>query len=233
MAMSTRFVTLALVLLTPMYAVAQSVSTTTGAINGTVTDATKAILPGVTVTLSGPAVMGVQTTVTDQNGLYRFAALARPRHRLAFEPPAPKRDARRHSRQPRVHGDRERRDEPGLRLGNDYGERRVAGRRPAVHQRHDALRHRSAGDVAGIARFLGRDRADAGRLDVACRCRRQRRAHAAALHRIRFGERGRRQSRHGRGDHGERGRGRRRQRHVLHGLRILRGDRRECGRQHG
>src|SRR6266567_2907922 len=34
---------------------AQTVSTTTGAINGTVTDTTKAVLPGVTVTLSGPA----------------------------------------------------------------------------------------------------------------------------------------------------------------------------------
>lgn len=85
MAMSTGFVTLALVLLTPLYSGAQSVSTTTGAINGTVTDATKAILPGVTVTLSGPAVMGVQTTVTDQNGLYRFAALSPAEYRLSFE----------------------------------------------------------------------------------------------------------------------------------------------------
>jgi len=32
---------------------AQTVSTTTGAINGTVTDTTSAVLPGVTVTLSG------------------------------------------------------------------------------------------------------------------------------------------------------------------------------------
>jgi hypothetical protein len=38
-------------------AAAQTVTSTTGAINGTVTDSTRAVLPGVTVTLSGPALM--------------------------------------------------------------------------------------------------------------------------------------------------------------------------------
>ena len=36
----------------------QTPSTTAGSINGTVTDTTKAVLPGVTVTLSGASVMG-------------------------------------------------------------------------------------------------------------------------------------------------------------------------------
>ena len=36
-------------------AVSQTVSSTAGAVNGTVSDSTKAVLPGVTVTLSGPA----------------------------------------------------------------------------------------------------------------------------------------------------------------------------------
>jgi len=64
------------VVLAASLAHAQSVSTTTGAINGTVTDTTKAVLPGVTVTLSGPAVMGTRTTVTDQNGSFRLPSLA-------------------------------------------------------------------------------------------------------------------------------------------------------------
>jgi len=38
-------------------AMAQTVTSTTGAINGTVTDSTKSVLPGVTVTLSGPSLM--------------------------------------------------------------------------------------------------------------------------------------------------------------------------------
>jgi carboxypeptidase family protein/TonB-dependent receptor-like protein len=64
---------------------AQTVSTTAGAINGTVTDTTKAVLPGVTVTLSGPAVMGSPTTVTDQNGFFRLPSLAPGEYRLKFE----------------------------------------------------------------------------------------------------------------------------------------------------
>ncbi|HWW84394.1 MAG TPA: carboxypeptidase regulatory-like domain-containing protein, partial [Vicinamibacterales bacterium] len=63
---------------------AQTVSATTGAINGTVTDATKAVLPGVTVTLSGPAVMGTPSTVTDQSGVFRFQALAPADYKLTF-----------------------------------------------------------------------------------------------------------------------------------------------------
>jgi hypothetical protein len=39
-------------------ATGQTVTGTTGALIGTVTDSTKAVLPGVTVSLSGPALMG-------------------------------------------------------------------------------------------------------------------------------------------------------------------------------
>jgi hypothetical protein len=67
------------------HAVAQTVSSTTGAVNGTVTDSTKAVLPGVTVTLSGAAVMGVRTTVTDADGSYRFPSLAPGEYKLTFE----------------------------------------------------------------------------------------------------------------------------------------------------
>ena len=51
-----------LVLGVSTHTVAQTVSSTTGAVNGTVTDSTRAVLPGVTVTLSGAAVMGVRST---------------------------------------------------------------------------------------------------------------------------------------------------------------------------
>ena len=66
-------------------ATAQTVTSTTGAINGTVTDATSAVLPGVTVTLSGPALMGTAVAVTDQNGVYRFSTVAIGDYKLAFE----------------------------------------------------------------------------------------------------------------------------------------------------
>ena len=56
-----RGVTLLAVLLTPLCAAAQSVSTTTGAINGVVTDTTQAVLPGVTATSLLPP---KKTTVT-------------------------------------------------------------------------------------------------------------------------------------------------------------------------
>ena len=49
---------------------------TTGSITGTVTDASGAVLPGVTVTLSGDRLIGgPQTQVSDTNGTYRFDRL--------------------------------------------------------------------------------------------------------------------------------------------------------------
>lgn len=69
----------------PAAASAQTVGTTAGAINGVVTDASKAVVPGVTVTLSGPAVMGSPTTVSDASGQYRFAAVPPGEYRLQFE----------------------------------------------------------------------------------------------------------------------------------------------------
>jgi hypothetical protein len=47
----------------------------TGQIVGTVTDDTGAALPGVTVTLKGPAVVGQQTSMTNEKGFYRFPTL--------------------------------------------------------------------------------------------------------------------------------------------------------------
>jgi hypothetical protein len=66
-------------------AVSAQVTTTTGAIVGAVTDNTKATVPGATVTVSGPALMGVRTAVTAADGAYRFPALAPGTYTLAFE----------------------------------------------------------------------------------------------------------------------------------------------------
>src|SRR4029453_14866419 len=56
-----------------------------GRINGTVTDNTGAILPGVTVTASGPALIKPQVQVTGADGTYRFIALPPGVYELNFE----------------------------------------------------------------------------------------------------------------------------------------------------
>ncbi len=58
---------------------------TTGSINGTVSDHTGAILPGVAVSASGPAIMGVQTAVTNDQGQYRFPSLPPGAYRVQYE----------------------------------------------------------------------------------------------------------------------------------------------------
>ena len=56
----------------------------TGAIHGTVTDSTGAVLPGVTIVISSAALMGTRSTVTDAEGLYRFPALAPGEYTVVF-----------------------------------------------------------------------------------------------------------------------------------------------------
>jgi Carboxypeptidase regulatory-like domain/TonB dependent receptor-like, beta-barrel len=62
----------------------QTVGAMTGAINGTVADSTRAVLPGVTILISSAALMGTRTTVTNGEGLYRFPALAPGEYTLVF-----------------------------------------------------------------------------------------------------------------------------------------------------
>ncbi|HEY2149959.1 MAG TPA: carboxypeptidase regulatory-like domain-containing protein [Vicinamibacterales bacterium] len=66
---------LAALILTTATATAQSVSATTGALNGRVVDASAALLPGVTVTATSPALQGPRTGVTNEEGTYRFIGL--------------------------------------------------------------------------------------------------------------------------------------------------------------
>ena len=66
-------------------AVGQTVSATTGAINGRVTDATGGTLPGVTVTIASSSQMGTRTTVTNQDGGFRFPAVPPGDYNVSFE----------------------------------------------------------------------------------------------------------------------------------------------------
>ncbi|MDI6845725.1 MAG: TonB-dependent receptor [Candidatus Saccharicenans sp.] len=59
-------------MLTPL---AFSQSRETGSITGTVTDESGSPLPGVSVTISSPSLMGTRSAVTDARGVYRFPAL--------------------------------------------------------------------------------------------------------------------------------------------------------------
>ena len=49
---------------------------TRGSIEGVVKDASGAVLPGATVEATSPSLVGVQSTTSDTNGVYRFPALA-------------------------------------------------------------------------------------------------------------------------------------------------------------
>ena len=62
----------------------QTVGAMTGAINGTVTDSTGAVLPLVTIVISSAALMGTRTTVTSAEGLYRLPSLAPGEYALIF-----------------------------------------------------------------------------------------------------------------------------------------------------
>jgi hypothetical protein len=57
----------------------------TGTIQGRVTDAQGAVLPGVTVTATSPALLGVQSAVTSDTGNYRFPAVPPGTYALTYE----------------------------------------------------------------------------------------------------------------------------------------------------
>jgi hypothetical protein len=60
-------------------------ASTTGTIQGRVSDSSGAVLPGVTITATSPALIGVQTQVTNENGSYRFPAVPPGTYTLTFE----------------------------------------------------------------------------------------------------------------------------------------------------
>jgi hypothetical protein len=60
-------------------------ASSTGTIQGRITDAQGAVLPGVTITASSPALLGEQTTVSSETGNYRFPAVPPGVYTLAYE----------------------------------------------------------------------------------------------------------------------------------------------------
>ncbi len=62
-------------------------ASSTGTIQGRVSDTQGAVLPGVTVTATSPALIGQQTTVTSETGNYRFPAVPPGTYTLTFELP--------------------------------------------------------------------------------------------------------------------------------------------------
>jgi hypothetical protein len=60
-------------------------ASSTGTIQGRVSDAQGAVLPGVTVTATSPSALGAQTTVTSETGNYRFPAVPPGDYELTFE----------------------------------------------------------------------------------------------------------------------------------------------------
>jgi len=63
----------------------QTVSTTTGAINGKITDSSGAVLPGVTVSISSPSMQGTRTDTTGPDGIYRFSAIPPGDYTVKYE----------------------------------------------------------------------------------------------------------------------------------------------------
>lgn len=76
-----RALLLLLVLLAPLSLQAQ----TTGSLVGTVTTSDGAALPGVTITISSPALQGTRTTVSGDTGGYHFPSLPPGPYTVAFE----------------------------------------------------------------------------------------------------------------------------------------------------
>ena len=60
-------------------------ASSTGTIQGRVTDAQGAVLPGVTVTATSPALLGQQTTVSSETGNYRFPAVPPGTYTVTYE----------------------------------------------------------------------------------------------------------------------------------------------------
>src|SRR5262249_28072247 len=68
-----------------LHAAASAAQTTQGRLTGLVTDTQGAILPGVTVTATSPALIGVQSTVSQADGRFLFPALPTGVYKLLFD----------------------------------------------------------------------------------------------------------------------------------------------------
>ena len=64
---------------------AQTVSSTTGVIDGRVVDTSNAVLPGVTITLASEAMMGSRDTATSETGTFRFISITPGLYTVTFD----------------------------------------------------------------------------------------------------------------------------------------------------
>lgn len=82
-----RVVVLALAVCVLPFTTWAQVTSSTGAINGTVGDTSEAMLPGVSVSITSPAMAGAREAVTDDQGRYQFGALAPGTYVVTFTLP--------------------------------------------------------------------------------------------------------------------------------------------------
>ncbi len=80
-----RLILTGLVLATVVFG--QQLATNSGAINGTVTDASGAAIPNVKVSITSPALQGAQTFTTNEQGIYRFPDVPIGLYRITYEAP--------------------------------------------------------------------------------------------------------------------------------------------------
>ncbi len=71
----------------PPLASGQTTTGATGAINGRVTDTSRSVLPGVSVTIAAATLMGLRDTVTNEEGQYRFPAVPPGDYTITYELP--------------------------------------------------------------------------------------------------------------------------------------------------
>ena len=123
-----------------------------GELVGKAADDQGAMLPGVTVTLSGPAVMGAQTAMTNERGVYRFPAVPSGTYKAHVRAPGlcDACSRRRHRARP-TDGDArcgaEGGDPPGIR--DSVGA--IADRGSGEHEGRRAARSADAADGAHLA----------------------------------------------------------------------------------
>jgi outer membrane receptor protein involved in Fe transport len=82
--MSSRFALAAVLLAAFSITTPALAQRTTGSLSGTVTDGTGGVLPGVSVTLRGPAIAGTESATTNAQGVFRFVSLPVGRYEVTY-----------------------------------------------------------------------------------------------------------------------------------------------------
>ena len=167
-------------------------------LTGVVKDAQGAVLPGVAVTATSPALIGSQTATTEANGTFLFPQLPPGTYALSFELSGFQ-TGKRQNIGAGARRDAEHRHDhaAGDAAGKRHGHRRIADRRHAVDGRRIDARYRQAGGRSLVHGPVGRAGAGAGRADAGLRRRRQPQEPAVRLCRVRHlhpaprGDRGR------------------------------------------